>query len=100
MEPVGVFGKIGPFLKCVQAVPFYYQSGEEIKPCDRLLLHGEAGQIEFVADPATDADNWYVKTYGGGVMIVEPKVFGSLFIPAPVSDYDDLEFQSRRETVA
>jgi hypothetical protein len=28
-------------------------------------------------------------------MIVEPKVFGRLFIPAPVSQYDDLEFVSR-----
>jgi hypothetical protein len=81
-------------------VPFRYQSGEEIKPGDRVLLHGEAGQIEFVADPASDADDWYVQTYGGGVMIVEPKVFGRLFIPAPVSNYDDLEFHSRCETIA
>jgi len=28
-------------------------------------------------------------------MIAEPKVFGSLFINAPVSQYDDLEFVSR-----
>jgi len=39
--------------------------------------------------------NWYVQELGGGVMIVEPKVFGRLFLPPPVSDYDDLEFVPR-----
>ena len=28
-------------------------------------------------------------------MVVEPKAFGRLFIDAPVSDYDGLEFVSR-----
>lgn len=54
-------------------MPFVYQTGEQIKPGDRVLLHG-----------------------GGGVMVAEPKVFGHLFIDAPVSDYADLEFVSRR----
>jgi hypothetical protein len=39
--------------------------------------------------------DWLVKQYGGGVMIVEPQVFGTLFIDAPVSHYEDLEFVSR-----
>ena len=77
-------------------VPFLYQSGEQIKAGDRVSLHGESGEIEFVADPADDPDDWFGKKYGGGVMIVEPKVFGRLFIDAPVSDYQDLEFVSRR----
>jgi hypothetical protein len=29
-------------------------------------------------------------------MVVEPNVCGRLFIDAPVSDYEDLEFVSRR----
>ncbi len=42
-----------------------------------------------------DPNDWYVKEHGGGVMIAEPKVFGRLFINAPASDYEDLEFVSR-----
>jgi hypothetical protein len=76
-------------------VPFFCQSGERIEPGDRVRLHGEPGEVEFVADPEDDPDSWHVKEHGGGVMIVEPKVFGRLFIHAPVSQYDDLVFVSR-----
>jgi hypothetical protein len=76
-------------------VPFFYRSGVQIKRGDRVRLHGEPGEIEFVADPLDDPNDWLVKQYGGGVMIVEPKVFGTLFIDAPVSQYEDLEFVSR-----
>ena len=67
-------------------MPYFYQSGEQIKPGDRVRLHGEPGEVELVTNP---------DEHGGGVMIVEPKVFGRLFIAAPVSDYEDLEFVSR-----
>ena len=77
-------------------MPFFYQSGQQIDRGDQVLLHGEPGEIEFIADPMDDPDDWYVKEYGGGVMIAEPKVFGTLFIHAPVSQYDDLEFVSRK----
>ncbi len=53
-----------------------------------MLLHGEPGQIELVTDAAS----------GSGVMVVEPKVFGRLFIEAPVNHYEDLEFLSRGKT--
>ncbi|HTD42776.1 MAG TPA: hypothetical protein VK687_01295 [Bryobacteraceae bacterium] len=76
-------------------MPFFYRSGEQVKPGDRVRLHGEPGEIEFVADPMDDPDDWYVKQYGGGVMIVEPKAFGRLFINSPVSQYEDLEFVAR-----
>jgi hypothetical protein len=76
-------------------IPFFYQSGEQVEPGDRVRLHGESGEIEFVADPADDPNNWYVEKFGGGVMVVEPKVVGRLFIGDPVSDYEDLEFVSR-----
>jgi hypothetical protein len=76
-------------------VPFFYQTGEQIEQGDRVLLHGEPGEIEFAADPVHDPNGWFVQQFGGGVMITEPKVFGSLFLDAPVSDYDDLEFVSR-----
>ena len=78
-------------------MPYFYQSGQQIMSGDRVLLHGEPGEIEFVADPAQDHNNRYVTEHGGGVMVREPKVFGWLFIGGPVNDYEDLEFVSRRE---
>ena len=47
-------------------MPFFCSSGEEIRPGDRVLIHGEAGEIEFIADPAKNSDDWYVKQHGGG----------------------------------
>jgi hypothetical protein len=78
---------------------FKYQSGEEIKKGDRVLFHGEVGEIEFVAEePGNPETDWYVKEYGGGVMIREPKVFGSVFIPADqVEETEDLEFVARAD---
>jgi len=75
-------------------MPFFYPSGEEIKKGDRVLLHGEPGEVEFVADPADNPDDWYVVEYGGGVMINEPKFFGHLFVSDP-QDYEDLDFVPR-----
>lgn len=64
-------------------VPLNYQSGEEIKKGDRVLFHGEPGEIELVADPLVKdpETEWYVQQYGGGVLVVEPKVFGRAFLP-------------------
>jgi len=73
-----------------------YQSGEEIRKGDRVLFHGEPGEIEFVAeklvaDPTVD---WNIKENGPGVMIVEPKVFGHVYI-RDTENNEDLEFVSR-----
>jgi hypothetical protein len=76
-------------------MPFFYQSGEQIKLRDRVRLHGEPGEIESIHDPVDDPHDWYVETYGGGVMVAESRVFGRLFINAPVTQYDHLEFMSR-----
>jgi len=77
-------------------MPFSYKSGEEIKQGDRVLLHGEPGEIEMVADPVSDPDHWAGKEMGAGIMVVEPKVFGRLFISEP-EGYDDLIFVSRQK---
>jgi hypothetical protein len=50
----------------VIVMPFFYSSGEEIRPGDRVLIHGEAGEIEFIADPAKNPDDWYIKPHFRG----------------------------------
>jgi hypothetical protein len=76
-------------------MPFFYSSGEEIRPSDHVLIHGETGEIEFIADPAKNPDDWYVKEYGGGIMVLELKVFGRIFIREPKTD-EHLTFVSRQ----
>ncbi len=76
------------------AVPFFYQSGEQIKVGDRVRFHGEPAEIESVHDPVEAPDDSFVTTYGGGVMVVQPMI-GRAFIDAPVTDYDDLQFDGR-----
>jgi hypothetical protein len=80
---------------------FTYQSGEQILPGDRVLLHGESGEVEIVADPLnnalSDADHWYLTEYGRGVTIREPEVFGRVFFSAPESE-QDLRFVARAES--
>lgn len=78
-------------------MPFTYHSGQEIRKGDRVLYHNEPGEIEFVADPlAPDVEtDWYVEELGAGVMIVEPKVFGHVFVK-DTEDDEDLIFVARR----
>jgi hypothetical protein len=63
-------------------MPLKYISGEEIRKGDRVLFHGEPGQIEFVVDgfvgnPRID---WHMREHGAGVMVHEPKYFGSAYV--------------------
>ncbi|MGH9571981.1 MAG: hypothetical protein ACRD40_00405 [Candidatus Acidiferrales bacterium] len=73
-----------------------YQSGEEIKKGDRVLYHGAAGVIEFVATELGDSQTeWFVKQYGGGVM-VRDETAGPTFVPASqIGKCEDLELMSR-----
>lgn len=73
-----------------------YQSGEDIQKGDRVLFHGEPGEIEFivdklVGDPAMD---WHMREQGPGVMILEPKSFRRVFIH-DTENAEDLRFVSR-----
>jgi hypothetical protein len=79
-------------------MPLMYKSGEEIKQGDRVMFHGEPGEIEFVADPHGNhpETDWFVEEYRGGVMIIEPKHFGRAFLIQP-DVAEDLIFVSRRE---
>ena len=73
-----------------------YLSGEEIIKGDRVLFHRGPGQVELVADALDNSEtDWYVKEYGGGVMIMDA-VAGRTFIPADqIDEYEDLEFVAR-----
>jgi hypothetical protein len=51
----------------VVAMPFFYSSCEEIRKRDRVLLHGEPGEIELVADPAESPDDWLVVSAGAKI---------------------------------
>jgi hypothetical protein len=77
-------------------VPFKYQSGDEIKKGGRLMLHGEPGEIEFVAEQfvGDSAIDWYVQELGGVVMVIEPKVFGRVFL-AETENQEDLVLVAR-----
>jgi hypothetical protein len=81
------------------AIPLQYRSGEEIKAGDSVRFHGNLAEIEFLATDASDPDPamaWYVKEFGGGIMVLDPLVSGRTFIHSDqLDDYEDLEFVSR-----
>jgi hypothetical protein len=86
-------------LRFGKAMSLSYQSGEEIKQGDRVLFHGNAAEVEFVASADDPQYAWYVQEYGGGVMVFDPTVSGRTFIPTDqLRDYEDLEFVSRPKT--
>ena len=74
-----------------------YLSGEDIQDGDKVLFHGEPGEIEFVIDAGVDHPqvDWYMKEVGPGVMVHEPKVFGSAYVRDTECD-EDLIFVSRK----
>ncbi len=81
-------------------MPFYYQSGEEVKKGDRVTYHGEPGEIEFGAEKVVGDSgiDWHVREHGGGVMIIEPKNFGRVFVHNPEND-EDLILIARAESL-
>ena len=79
-------------------MPFEYHAGGEIWKADKVLFHGEPGEIEFVADDQSKdpATAWYLQEFGGGVMVAEPKRFGRVFL-TDTKDTEDLVFVCRSE---
>jgi hypothetical protein len=74
-----------------------YMSGYEIKKGDHVLFHGNPAEVELVACDANDPEAaWYMKEYGGGVMVSDPVVSGRTFISKEqLDEYEDWEFVSR-----
>ena len=72
-----------------------YHSGEEIHQGDFVMYGGNAGTIELVVDgAATPETEWHLQNSGAGVMVVEPRVFGRVYVQAPHDD-EALVFVSR-----
>ena len=73
-----------------------YQSGEEIQKGDRVTYGGNASTVELVIDGVTGdpEQDWLFEHHGAGVMVVEPKVFGRVYLGAPHED-EDLHFVAR-----
>jgi hypothetical protein len=76
-----------------------YQSGEEIRKGDRVLFHRNPAEIELVAyDPNDPVASWYIQEFGGGVMVLDPRVSGRTFISSDqIPEEEDLEFVSRAD---
>jgi len=76
-----------------------YRSGEEIRKGDRVVFHRNPAHVELVACDPSDSDpevSWFVKEFGGGVLIADPMVSGRTFIPTDhLDEYEGLEFVSR-----
>ena len=74
-----------------------YRSGEEILEGDRVLFHRNAAEVLLVArESGNPESDWYMRQFGGGVLISDPAASGRTFIPADqIEDYEDLVFVSR-----
>jgi hypothetical protein len=79
------------------AEPLRYVTGEEICERDHVRFHGHSAQIAFAAAELSDTHiGWFVRQYGGGVMVDDSEVSGFTFIPVDqLKDYEDLEFVAR-----
>jgi hypothetical protein len=55
-----------------------YLSGVEVQADDRILYHGEAGRVEFVAVVEGESA-WYAEQFGVGCMLAVPS-FGLVYV--------------------
>lgn len=83
-----------------QRIIVKYHSGKEIRKGDRVLYFREPGEIEFIVDQlsADDAMDWYMREFGGGVVIPVPKRFGQVFVETEsLPETEEFEFISRAD---
>jgi hypothetical protein len=81
-------------------MPLKYRSGEVVMKGDRVLLSGEEGVVEFVADETSNdpMSLWLLQEDRGGVMISQLKSLGSV-VTDPEED-SDVKFVSRGDSDA
>jgi hypothetical protein len=77
-----------------------YRTGELILAGDVVEYHGDRGHVEYVVNgPTGDSEmDWNFRTNGTGVMVVEPKHFGRVYITDNEHD-EHLAFLSRTPDV-
>src|SRR4029077_13500044 len=77
-----------------------YLTGETILSGDIVEYHGDRGEVEFVVGGLTGepGNDWHFRTNGPGVMVLEPKHFGRVYINDLEGD-EDLVFVSRASAV-
>ena len=61
---------------------------------DRILFHGDPGEVEFIADETGPETDWFAKELGVGCMVTA-KGQGSTYISPDNFDWEDVEFVSR-----
>jgi hypothetical protein len=77
-------------------MPLTYQSGETIHQGDRVTYAGNAAVVELLVDGLSGdpEKDWLFENCGAGVMLVEPKVFGRVYL-SDLEDDEDLLFVSQ-----
>jgi hypothetical protein len=78
---------------------FLYQSGDEVKPGDRIRYHGEPGGIEFVITEATGdpSRDWFLDEFPEGGVMLRATGFGSVFV-TDTDREEDLELIARSDS--
>lgn len=77
----------------------YHQSNEEIRRGDKVLYHGEPGEIQFVVEQLTgDAEkDWLMSEFGPGAMVLEPKFYKEGTFVTDTENAEDLILVSRSD---
>ena len=79
-----------------QLTRLQYRTGEVILPGDVVEYFGDPGHVEYVVNgPAGNSEmDWNLQTNGTGVMVIEPKHFGRVYI-TDIENDQHLVFISR-----
>jgi hypothetical protein len=75
-----------------------YRSGEDVREGDRVTYGGNPGVVELVVSGPSGEQtrDWHFGTFGPGIMIAEPRVFGRVYLDSP-HDQEDLLLIARAE---
>jgi hypothetical protein len=75
---------------------FFYQSGEEVRPGDKIVYAGSPGHVEFVVDAPTGdpAVDWHLTHSPNGGFMIKTTTMGFVFLDGAEED-EDLDFLAR-----
>jgi hypothetical protein len=77
-------------------MPFFYRSGEEVRPGDKIVYGGSPGHVEFVVDTLTGdpAMDWHFTLFPNGGFMIKTAAMGFVFLDDAEED-EDLDFVSK-----